>query len=65
VTGIEDDQIGILGTRNFDKPGRRQGVCHTMRIVDVHLAAKGFDVDFAGFAHAVSVRSQSNLAVIA
>jgi hypothetical protein len=34
-----------------------------MGIVDVHLAAKGFDVDFAGSAHAVSVRSavQSSL----
>ena len=30
VTGVEDDEIGILWTCSFDEAGRCQGVCHTM-----------------------------------
>ena len=52
VTGIEHDQIGVLGAIGLDIAFRRQRVRHTMRIVDVHLATVGFDVDFAGSVHA-------------
>ena len=53
MTGVEDDEIGVLRTCGLGEPLGCQRVRHTMRIVDVHLAAKGLDVDFAGFAHAV------------
>ena len=62
VTGVQNDEIGVLGTSGLGEPGGNQGVRHTMGIVDVHLATEGFDVDFAGSAHAGSVRSASNLA---
>ncbi len=62
VAGIENDEVGVFGARGFAEPGRHQRVRHTMGIVDVHLAAERFDVDFAGSAHAVSVRSRTNLA---
>src|SRR6476646_3438481 len=57
VTRVQDDEIGLIGIGRFSESRRRQRVRHTMGIVDVHLAAKGFDVNFAGSAHAVSVRS--------
>ncbi len=53
VTGVEDDEIGVLGTCGLGEPFGCQCVRHTMRIVDVHLAAKGLDVDFSRVAHAV------------
>ena len=46
VAGVENDEIGVLSRRGLDIAFRRQGVRHTLRIVDVHLAAKGFYVDF-------------------
>ena len=58
VAGIQDDEVGVLGTCGLGEPGGRQRVRHTMGIVDVHLAAEGFDVDFAGSAHAGSVRTR-------
>ena len=57
VAGIEDDEVGVLRRRGLAETGRHQGVRHTMRIVDVHLAAERLDVDFAGSAHAVAMRS--------
>ena len=62
VTRIQDDEIGLIGIGGFRESCRRQRVRHTMGIVDVHLTAKGFDVNFAGSAHAISVRSACNLA---
>ena len=47
VTGVEDDEIGVLGTCGLGEPGGNQGVRHTMGIVDVHLAAVGFDVELS------------------
>ena len=46
VAGVENDEIGVLSRRGLDIAFRRQGVRHTLRIVDVHLAAEGFYVDF-------------------
>src|SRR5499427_1801304 len=45
VTGIEDDEIGILGGGGFDIRIACQKINHTMRIVDVHLTAVGFNVE--------------------
>ena len=61
VAGVEDDQIGIVRAGGLAEAGRRQRVRHTMGIVDVHLAAEGLDVDFAGSAHAVSANRCANL----
>ena len=46
MAGVEDDEIGILGT-GFGVSLARQEIGHTMGIVDVHLAAIGFDVKLA------------------
>jgi hypothetical protein len=53
VTGVQDHQIGVLGRRGFGKPFGRKCVRHTTRIVDVHLAAERFDMNFALAVHAV------------
>ena len=53
IAGVENDEIGAFGVGDFGEPGRRQRVSHTMRIVDVHLAAEGFDVKFSQSVHAV------------
>ena len=55
VAGVEDDEVGVVGRRGLDEALGRQRVRHTMRIVDVHLAAVGFDVELAGSGHAVRV----------
>src|SRR5262249_10473151 len=44
MAGIEDDEVGLLGDAGLDETFRRQYVRHTMRIVDVHLAAERLDV---------------------
>src|SRR6185312_12211811 len=51
VAGVEDDEVGVLRRGRLDITAWRQRVRHTMRIVDVHLAAEGFDVDLARLAH--------------
>ena len=43
MTGVEDDQIRRLGRRRHLKAHRRQDVRHARGIVDVHLAAIGFN----------------------
>jgi hypothetical protein len=45
VAGVEDDEIGVLGRCGLDVPLAAQKVRHTIGIVDVHLAAVGFDVE--------------------
>ena len=52
VAGVEDDEVGVVRRRGLDKALGRQHVRHTMRIVDVHLAAVGLDEEFSG--HAVA-----------
>ncbi len=52
IAGIEDDEIGVFGGGCLDIAFRRQGIRHTTRVVDVHLATIGFDVQFARFVHA-------------
>jgi len=47
VTGIEDDEVGVVGGRRRGEIPACQEVGHTIGIVDVHLTAVGFDVDFA------------------
>ena len=47
VAGVEDDQVGVVRRCRLDEPLGRQQVRHTMGIVDVHLAAVGFDVELA------------------
>ena len=54
VAGVENDKIGVGRARSLDVALGRQSVRHTIGIVDVHLAAEGFDVDFARTVHAVS-----------
>ncbi len=46
MAGVEDDEIGILGT-GLGVSLARQQIGHTMGIVDIHLAAIGFDVKLA------------------
>ena len=55
VAGVQHDQVGVVGGRGLDETLGRQCVRHTMRIVDVHLAAEGFDEKLAGSGHAVRV----------
>src|SRR5215470_14650100 len=50
VTGVENEQISILGG-GFDEPLACEQIRHPMGIVDVHLAAVGFDVELARAAH--------------
>src|SRR5262249_18581749 len=52
VTGIEDDEIGILDVGGLREALGHEHVRHTMGIVDVHLAAEGFDVELARSGHA-------------
>ena len=54
VAGVEDDEVGVLGRRGLGIALGRQRVRHTMRIVDVHLAAERLDIDLARSAHASS-----------
>ena len=59
VAGVEEDQIGLLHVWRFLIAGRRQRVCHPLGIIDVHLAAIGFDENFFGlfqFIHMCSLR---------
>src|SRR5262249_8549649 len=51
VAGVEDDEGGALWCVGLDKTLRRQGVRHTMRIVDVHLAPDRFHMQPARSAH--------------
>src|SRR5690606_19779334 len=44
-------EVGLLRHRGFRITFARHRVRHTNRVVDVHLAAVGFDVELAGFAH--------------
>jgi hypothetical protein len=43
VTGVEDDQIGVVGLSGDRIAQRRQHIAHALRIVDVHLAAVRLD----------------------
>jgi hypothetical protein len=52
MAGIENDEVGVVGARGLDVTLRRQGVRHTLRVVDVHLAAERFDVEFLRVLHA-------------
>src|SRR5262252_2992829 len=45
MTSIEDYQIRILWPFRLRKAEWRQKICHTHRIVDIHLAAIGLDID--------------------
>ncbi len=47
VAGVENDQVGVLRRGGLDVPLGRQQIRHTMRVVDVHLATVGFDVELA------------------
>ena len=52
VAGVEDDEVGAIGSGGLDIAPRRQCVRHTPRVIDVHLAAERFDKQLAGFVHA-------------
>src|SRR6516164_11645677 len=45
MTSVEDYQIRILRPLRLRKAERRQKICHTHRIVDIHLAAIGLDIN--------------------
>ena len=47
VAGIKDDKVGVLGRCGLGIVFARQEIGHTIGIVDVHLAAEGFYVDFS------------------
>src|SRR3974390_1774466 len=51
VAGVQDDEIGAFRRGGFHIAAGRQGIRHTMGIVDVHLAAERFDMDFPRVAH--------------
>ena len=51
MAGVEDHQIGILGTGCLHKAFGSQRVHHALRIVDVHLAAIGLDMQLARRLH--------------
>jgi hypothetical protein len=51
VAGVEDHQIRVIDIGGLDKAFRRQGVHHALRIVDVHLAAIGLDMQLARRCH--------------
>ena len=51
MAGVEDHQIRILSPIGLDKALRCQRVHHALRIVDVHLAAIGLDVQLARRLH--------------
>src|SRR6516225_10904143 len=57
VARIEHDEVRVLDTRRLAKALRRKRVRHTMRIVDVHLASEGLDVNLARCGHAGRSRS--------
>jgi hypothetical protein len=44
MAGVEDDDIGIVRTVGRDMAVGGEQVAHPFRIIDVHLAAEGFDV---------------------
>ena len=46
VAGIEDDQVGLFHDRRFRKALRRQHIRHARGVIDIHLAAIGFDEEF-------------------
>ncbi len=53
MAGVENDEIGICGGCRLDIAFRRQGIRHTLRVVDVHLAAERLNIKLAGRAHSV------------
>src|SRR5262249_12355820 len=55
VASVEDHELRGLRGGRLDEAMSGPQIRHTMRIVGVHLAAVGFDVELAGFAHAAWV----------
>ncbi len=51
MAGVEDHQIRILGAGGLDKAFACQRVHHALRIVDVHLATIGLDMQLARRLH--------------
>src|SRR5258708_5435025 len=45
MAGIEDDHVGGLGAIGRDIAQRRQDIRHPAGVVDIHLAAVGFDIE--------------------
>ena len=43
VTGVQDDQIGTVGARRREIAEGRHQICHSCRVINVHLTAKGLD----------------------
>ena len=56
MAGVEDHEIRVLGAGRLDKAFARQRVHHALRIVDVHLAAIGLDMQLARRLHGTWVR---------
>ena len=46
VTGVQDHQVGLVRGRAKGIVQGRQNVGHTLGVVDVHLAAIGFNKEF-------------------
>ena len=51
MAGVEDHQVRILDIGRLDKAFAGQRVHHALRIVDVHLAAIGLDMQLARRLH--------------
>ena len=45
VAGVEDDEVGILAFRRRGHAVRAQQLGHALAVIDVHLAAEGFDLE--------------------
>ena len=46
MAGVEDDEVRLLHGLGFAVALGRQHVRHALGVIDVHLAAIGFDEDF-------------------
>ena len=45
VAGIENHQVGLVGNRRFRIAHGLQRIAHALAVIDIHLAAIGFDVN--------------------
>jgi hypothetical protein len=47
MAGVENNQIGVLDAGRLVEAFRRENVGHARGVIDIHLAAEGFDEDLA------------------
>ena len=54
VAGVQQDHVGVVSGFRFDVALTSQGLCHALRVVDVHLAPIGFDKQFLWLGHGLT-----------